>query len=121
MGDFPYSFSSAFPEEYPGSELDKLGMLKELEHDGGLVAAPHALEGRDALDDGCLPDVAAVHGGPEALAHLGGVEEETDAGLEVETSNRLAPLEARGHHASPQLRDRDVQGKGRTLLGTHLK
>lgn len=45
------------------------------EHDAGLVAALHALDREDPLDDCCLPNVADVDSRPEARHDLRGVEQ----------------------------------------------
>ena len=71
----------SFSEENLRPDLDKLRILDEPEHDAGLVTAPHPLDGKDALDDGGLPDVADVDSGFKPRDNLCGVEEDTDVSL----------------------------------------
>lgn len=135
LSHFPYSLCPSFSEENPGSHFDKLRILDKSkyrhglttptyylfllpEHDAGLVAALHPLDWVYPLYDGCLPDVAYMHCGSEPSQYLCRVEEDANISLEILASHRLFPLRAGGHHATSQLSQGDVQGKGSTLLGS---
>ena len=89
------------------------------EHDTALVVTLHSLHWVHPLDDGGLPDVADVDGGPEAPHYFCGMEEKTDRGLEVLTGHWLVTLGTDGHHSSPQLRQRNVESQGCALLSSH--
>ena len=89
------------------------------EHDTALVVTLHSLHRVHPLDDGGLPDVADVDSGPEAPHYLRRMEEKTDRGLEVLAGHWLVTLGTDGHHSPPQLRERNVQGQGCALLGSH--
>ena len=53
------------------------------EDDAGLVAALHALDREDPLDDCCLPNVADVDSRPEARHDLRGVEQHAHTRLQL--------------------------------------
>ena len=73
------------------------------EHDTALVVTLHSLHRVHPLDDGGLPDVADVDGGPEAPHYFRRMEENTDRGLEVLAGYGLVTLGTDGDHSSPQL------------------
>lgn len=77
------TLAGALAEQDPHARLHVLRMADEAEQHRRTVIGADVLAAHDALDDGRLPDAADVHGGLEALADGGRMEQHRHLGLAI--------------------------------------
>lgn len=88
----PYgSGAESCSEQHPPAAHQVLGAAHEPEQGGGRLASPQLSRTRhDALDDGCLRDVADVNCALESSIDGGRMSQKVYRGLKIETSPRIS-------------------------------